>query len=64
MSHVITDLHLCVHQDGFTHADGSNVTVTKWYPGQPDNFGGHEDCVEMTHKGNEKEIDSTDDHLS
>lgn len=27
--------------------DFSNVTFTDWNPGQPDNAGGHEDCLEI-----------------
>ncbi|XP_068444207.1 C-type isolectin Sp-CL4-like [Clinocottus analis] len=33
----------------FQNADGTEV-YDEWFPGQPDNFGGKEDCVEMNHK--------------
>ena len=30
----------------FTWADGSNSTYRRWYSGQPNNYGGNQDCVE------------------
>ncbi|XP_068444466.1 C-type isolectin Sp-CL4-like [Clinocottus analis] len=34
----------------FIHADGSKLEVGLWAPGQPDNYGEDEDCVEVNHK--------------
>ncbi|XP_037336073.1 C-type isolectin Sp-CL4-like [Pungitius pungitius] len=36
--------------EGFVYTDGSKVDYSQWFPGQPDNFSGQEDCVEVNHK--------------
>ncbi|XP_056299422.1 C-type isolectin Sp-CL4-like [Pseudoliparis swirei] len=36
--------------EGFTYTDGSEFKNSNWYPGQPDNAGGQENCVEMNYK--------------
>ncbi|TNN24575.1 Lactose-binding lectin l-2 [Liparis tanakae] len=40
--------------EGFTYTDGSKFKNDVWYPGQPDNAGGQENCVEINYKGKEK----------
>lgn len=54
LSPVLTDLFKCVHQDVFVYTDGSEVDYSFWSAGQPDNFTGEEDCVEVKPKCNEK----------
>ncbi|MDQ3143173.1 MAG: HYR domain-containing protein, partial [Bacteroidota bacterium] len=36
----------------FLWNDGSNFSYSKWYPGQPNNFGGNEDYIELLPDGN------------
>ncbi|XP_034412860.1 lectin-like [Cyclopterus lumpus] len=36
--------------EGFVNVDGSEVKHAQWYPGQPDHFGGQENCVTINHK--------------
>ncbi|XP_077962602.1 C-type isolectin Sp-CL4-like [Gasterosteus aculeatus] len=36
--------------DGFVYTDGSEVDILFWSAGQPDNFTGEEDCVEVKPK--------------
>lgn len=54
LSPVLTDLFKCVHQDVFVYTDGSEVDYSFWSAGQPDNFTGEEDCVEVKPKSNIK----------
>ena len=35
------------NNDNFITVSGANVSYTNWYPGEPNNAGGNEDCVKM-----------------
>lgn len=57
VSKLITDPYTFVcFQEEFKHVDGSAFDYHQWHNGQPDNFGGDEDCVESNYEGKEKKI--------
>ncbi|XP_037543811.1 galactose-specific lectin nattectin [Nematolebias whitei] len=52
-------------QDGdWTWSDGSQITYTHWGPGEPNNMGGHENCMDMNWNGEDYVNDEVCDQLN
>ena len=47
------------NENTFVWADGSSSPYRSWYPGQPDNYLGNEDCVIISGTGNWNDISCT-----
>jgi Lectin C-type domain len=41
-------------------ADGSSSSYTQWAPGEPNSYGGNEDCTEMLMDGTWNDLDCSD----